>query len=320
MGRMSQRDLRKPGGKLPTWEEVLDSFLLAKRADSLAPRTLADYEWHVKRFFTAYPRVWGNGERLQQAVYAYFASLAAMSPAFFNTARKQLRGFFAWCLKQGYIDSNPVTMRQRKEDELPRAASEEALRKLVAYLEKRQHTFTGVRDLGLLLFTLDTGARPSEALSLIPKHFNVQSFEAHIPAPISKTRKPRTVVYSPMTAKAISRMLAIRPPEWPEEAPLFASETGQRLRVSSWGRRLKAYSDALGIKVPPYSLRHSAAIMALRCGATPFYVQRQLGHASLDTTQRYVRLVEADLHRENTACSPVSQLLPVTRRLRSLGT
>jgi len=33
-----------------TWKEAADNFLLLKRAQGIAPRTLEEYEYHVARF------------------------------------------------------------------------------------------------------------------------------------------------------------------------------------------------------------------------------------------------------------------------------
>lgn len=307
-----------PKEKFSTWQEALGAFLLEKQACGLASRTLKDYRWHLERFFGRYPEVWSDQVRLEKALLGYFADLSTSSPAFFNTARRRLKTFFSWCVKQGLVPYNPVVVRQRKEGDKPRAATEEALAKYIGYLKQRQDTYTGLRDLALLLFTLDTGARPGEALALLPEHFNLRSYEAYIPAHISKTRTARTVVYSPQTAKAIARLLQVRPPSWNDAVPIFASENGQGMLVSSWAHRLKRYAKEIGATITPYSLRHSAAILALRGGATPFYVQHQLGHTSLNTTRRYVSLAQGDLHRENAACSPVNRLLPVKERVRKV--
>lgn len=307
-----------PKEKLAAWEDALAAFLREKQAGGLAGRSLRDYEWHVRRFFAAHPDAWPHG--LEDAALAYFAALArSTKPSFFNTARRKLNSFFGWAVRLGVIPSNPVAaIRQRREGETPRAATEEGLAALIAYLKRRQDTYTGLRDLALVLFSVDTGARPSEALALLPEHFNLRSYEAHIPAHISKTRTARTVVFTPQTAKHLAQLLGVRPKAWGAGVPVFASENGQQMLVSSWAHRLKRYAREIGAAVSPYSLRHSAAILALRGGATPFYVQRQLGHTSLNTTKRYVSLAEADLHRENAACSPINRLLPRRERVRKL--
>lgn len=135
-----------------------------------------------------------------------------------------------------------------------------------------------------------------------------------IPAINAKTRQARVVVISPQTATAIKKLLAVRPPEWDKSIPVFASQDGLPMNVSSWTHRMEWYSEKLGVKVTPYSLRHTSALLSLRNGASAFFVQKQLGHATLTMTKRYVHLVEADLHREHLTCSPVAKLFPERQR------
>lgn len=307
-----------PNKEFATWKEALSSFLLEKQASGLAARTLADYEWHVKRFFRQHPEAWQDAASLERATLDYFATLAKGSAAFYNLARKYLKGFLSWCCQQGVFPRNPVTFPERRAEEVCRAAKEDDLRKLVEFLKSRQDTFCAVRDLALVYFTLDTGCRPAESLRLLPADFDLRSYEAHVPASVSKTRRGRTVVYSVQTAKQIAKLLQVRPREWGDAAPLFASENGTPMLPSSWAHRLKKYCEKLGVRVSPYSLRHACALMSLRNGATVFYVERQLGHSSVATTRKYVQLSEGDLHREISTCSPVALFSPVRQRVRKV--
>lgn len=314
--RMLKIDARR---KFDSWEKALEAFLMEKRAGGLAERTLSDYRWHVERFFKRYPGAWQDEAWLRKAVLEYFSVLSKEnSAAYYNLCLRNLKGFFKWCCEQELFSHNPITFSQKKELELNKAAEKEDLIKLIEYLKSRQNTFTGVRDLALLLLSLDTGLRPAEILQLKPENFNIEGREVHVPASVSKTRRGRTVVYSPTTAKQLLKLMQIRPREWGDEVPMFPNEYGQPFLPSSWGHRLKKYSEMLGIKVTPYSLRHASAIFSLRSGATPFFVQKQLGHTSMNTTKRYVELTLCDMHREMEQASPVAHLLPLKTRMRKV--
>ncbi|ACX53072.1 integrase family protein [Ammonifex degensii KC4] len=292
-----------------TWQEVLEEFCLHQQAQGKAERTLYDYRAWIGRFFRRHPDAWGDYERLRRAVLEHFAHLSHKAPATFNMARKYLKLFFAWCVREGYLPANPVDgIKKRREDGTPRPVSLEAVQKLLTACDRK--SFTGLRDYALILFQLDTGVRPGEALKLLPEHFNLRSLEVYIPAQVSKTRAARTVVISPQTARAVQRLLAVRPAAWGSKAPVFCSETGQPMQVSSWTHRLALISRRAGVKVTPYQLRHTAATELLRGGASAFAVARQLGHLHLSTTRRYIQLVEEDLRREHDRASPVARLVP----------
>lgn len=111
-----------------------------------------------------------------------------------------------------------------------------------------------------------------------------------------------------------TRLLNARPPHWGEEVPVFCTENGTALNRHSWGDRLELYSEKLGVKITPYSLRYSFATWSLHNGMDTITLQRILGHADIGMTQRYVHLVEEDLKEKHAGTSPVARLLRKTRR------
>jgi len=293
-----------------TWEQAVEEFLLHKKAEGRAPRTLYDYRKRVTPFFQAYPEAWPDYEALKKAVRQYMAGLSDKAPATYNLPLAYLRSFFSWCIEENYLHANPTQgIAKRKDEGKARDIPEDVLKALLALPDKK--TYAGIRDYALILLQLDTGIRPQEALNLKPSNINISSLEAVVPRETAKTRTQRTVVFSPVTAKAIKKLIDIRPQEWNEDTPLFASQDGQRMLSTSWAYRLKHYSQKIGYPVQPYMLRHSSAIMSLRSGASAFFVQKQLGHADLQMTKRYCRLTEADLHREHSTASPVRNLVQV---------
>jgi integrase len=299
------------------WETALEEFFLQKQAEGKAPRTLKDYQNHVTAFFKAEPEAWKDYHNLKRAVLNHFASLNGKSATTYNLRREYLKAFCNWAVREGYLPTNPLDSIPKKKNEgKQRSIPENVLRKLLNLPNKT--TYTGIRDYALLLLQIDCGLRPGEVLLLTPTCFNLRMLEVHVPTDVAKTRESRTVVISPQTAKALTRLLSIRPPDWTDEVPVFASQDGTQLTVNSWGHRLAKYSEKLGVKVTPYDLRHSSAIMSLRNGASAFFVQKQLGHSNLIMTKRYIHLVEGDLHREHAKASPIGNLLPSRNRVRKI--
>ena len=92
-------------------------------------------------------------------------------PAYFNLKLIYLRTFIIWCVKVGiYVDNPLIGIKKRKAENRIVNLEEMTLRELTT-LPKRE-TFAGLRDYCLILLTLDTGIRPTEALSLKPTDLN----------------------------------------------------------------------------------------------------------------------------------------------------
>ncbi|ADG04798.1 site-specific integrase [Kyrpidia tusciae] len=299
------------------WHDALEEFLLTKQAEGRAVRTLKDYRKHVSAFFREHEDAWPDHHALKRAVVAHFADLRELSATHYNLRREYLKAFFSWCIREEYLPKNPAdNIPKRKNDGTPRNLDHDTLKRLLAL--PRKDTYAGVRDYALMLFQLDTGTRPGEALQLLPDHFNLAALEVIIPSGTAKTRAARTVVVSPQTAKAIRRLLSVRPADWTDDVPVFASASGRRFTVHGWDQRLAKYGERLGVRLTAYMLRHSSAILFLRGGGHVFALQRQLGHTSLVMTKRYVHLADSDLHQQHAVASPVANLLPQRTRARKV--
>lgn len=75
----------------------------------------------------------------------YFAASASLAPATFNTRRKELKSSLRWALSEGIIAEDPIAgTRARREDDVPRAVEEDAIRRLLAPPDKT--TFVGLRE------------------------------------------------------------------------------------------------------------------------------------------------------------------------------
>lgn len=301
-----------------TWEDAFQEFLLTKQAEGRSERTIKDYKSHITKFFEECPDAWPNFVELKKAVVNHFAEMSKKSASYYNLRREYLKAFFSWCVQEGYLPKNPMDgIKKRKNDGTPRSLDEETLRKLLELPNK--NTYAGLRDYALILLQLDTGIRPGEALKLLPEHINLASFEVYIPETVAKTRTARTVVISPQTAKALHRLLAVRPDDWTDDVPVFATASGMPFSITGWGERLAEYGKILGVHITPYMLRHSSALMFLRGGGNVFALQRQLGHTTLNMTKRYVHLAESDLHEQHAVASPVLRVLPKRTRLRKIS-
>jgi len=78
------------------WKKHLKLFLLYKKAQGLAERTLKDYEYNISLFFRDYPKALKDEEALEMTVLEYFAGMGDLSPYTFNSRRKNLNTFLLY--------------------------------------------------------------------------------------------------------------------------------------------------------------------------------------------------------------------------------
>lgn len=168
----------------------------------------------------------------------------------------------------------------------------------------------GVRDLALLTFLYNTGARASEALGLSIKDIRFET-PAHVRI-LGKGRKERACPLWPETIEALQAYLEQRDDGNRPDAPLFLNAHGRRLGrfgvVTIIKRHIAAAArqrPSLAAKcISPHTLRHTAAMHLLQSGVELNVIKSWLGHVSITTTSQYIEIDMAMKREAIERCTP----------------
>lgn len=153
------------------------------------------------------------------------------------------------------------------------------------------HQPQGQRDQALLLTLFNTGARVQEILDLRP--VDLQLERPLLVRLRGKGRKERICPLWPKTMHALRALLELDPVH--ETAPIFRNRCGEPLTRFGVRYILRRYAQQAQVQVPrlaskhvhPHLLRHSTAVYLRRSGVDPITISHWLGHASVETTNRY---------------------------------
>lgn len=229
-----------------------------------------------------------------------------------NTYWIHLRTFLNFLEKSGEIlaSDNPVhqivalELDPEPEDLPPVAFPDEDLEKLFEYLETQVALgdVYAIRDLAVLRLAYITGAREGEIALLLLERHDLANAEITIPGTTSKGKKMRTVYFDDQVVHDLAAWLKVRPYH-PKVQHLFVSlgghtPCGSPIKPRALYDILQRRCKQAGIPRRKFhALRHSSALDALDEGISPDKVQKQLGHASLQTTMRYLRGRDKDRAR-----------------------
>jgi site-specific recombinase XerD len=158
----------------------------------------------------------------------------------------------------------------------------------------------GLRDRAILETFYGTGIRAGELARL--KCTDVDTEDRVLRVVLGKGAKDRNVPLTRAAAEAIEAWLAEGRPRTPgatRSAWLFLACRGGRLYASLLNDVVQEQAKRAGIErhVTCHSLRHSVATHLLKGGADIRHIQALLGHASLQSTERYTHVEISDLSK-----------------------
>jgi integrase/recombinase XerD len=221
-----------------------------------------------------------------------------------NNVLAWVKGFFGWLQAEGVLTRNPAAaaLYAKQPDPLPKDVL--TMAEAVAILDAPDLTTPlGQRDRAILETMYATGLRRAElrALGLVDVDLDAEVVIVRQ----GKGGKGRVVPLTRAACAALENYLRETRPALlgGHESPrLFVSPVnhpgdGFCLGYHALSNLVRRYAQAAGVKkkVTPHLWRHTCATHLLQNRANVRHVQEMLGHKSLATTERYLRLTITDL-------------------------
>lgn len=223
-----------------------------------------------------------------------------------------VRHFVRFLVRQDYLLSDVAAHLDlpRRARTLPRDLLSE--RETLQLLETPAcDTPLAIRDRAMLEALYATGLRNSELIGLQLEEWDAEHHCFRLRH--GKGGKPRVVPLGEEAEHWLKDYLQeVRPAllRDPAQRTLFLNRVGNALTreilakiVARWGRQA-----GLSKGVTPHLLRHCCATHMLKRGADLRHLQVLLGHASVNTTERYTQLEVSDLRKVVQRCHPRENL------------
>ena len=256
----------------------------------LAPKTQHDYVQRIKNFAAFLGRSPDMATFEDVRRYQLHLATSGVGVPTINQTVSTLRFFFKVTLKRHEIVEH--THAIHKPRKLPVVLSVEEVARLL-------DAAPGLKYKAALSVAYGAGLRASEVVSL--KVSDIDSKRMVIRVEQGKGQKDRYVMLSPKLLQTLrDYWRAVRSTDWlfPGERPGEPITRCAVERVCQSARRLAGIAKP----VTPHSLRHAFAVHLLESGTDVRTIQLLLGHRSLATTARYLRIAT------NKVCSTSSPL------------
>lgn len=183
-------------------------------------------------------------------------------------------------------------------DPWPTALSVKEMEVLLEF-DPPNHDLQGLRNKALLELMYAAGLRVSEVVTLTWSQIDDR---AQILRVMGKGQKERIVPFTERAYQALEKYRKYAWPQWSEgikkswsDCIFLSSRKRPLTRMAVWKILHKRSLEASLDHVHPHILRHSFATHLLQGGADVRFVQVLLGHSSLNTTERYLKIADDEL-------------------------
>jgi site-specific recombinase XerD len=247
---------------------------------NLAPNTQKSYVQHVSLFARHFHRSpEGLGPREIRAYQVYLTNEKQLAPASIGVATAALRFLYTVTLKKRW-DVEAVLPTPQQPKTLPVILSPEEVRHFLSCVPRR-------KGRTVLTACYAAGLRVSEAIALKPTDVDSQRMTLLVRQ--GKGLKDRYVMLSERLLELLRDWYrAARPEQWLFPGAVPGSHIS---REGVWEAcRAGVQRSGLTKPVTPHLLRHAFAVHLLEQGTDLRTIQLLMGHRSLATTARYLRM------------------------------
>ena len=266
----------------------------------LDTKTIKAYRIDLSQFITQLG-LEGEVELTKEKISHYIAALHSQYAP--KTAKRKiatLRAFFNYLEFEDILEHNPlrkIRTKFREPQMLPRTIPLKIIENLLSHMHENcqnsqssHRDCTVLRDLVILELLFITGARVSELCTLKSENIDLEHGVIHI---MGKGAKERIIqIGNAQVLDLLKQYSSARKNCTSSETYFFLNRLGTRLSEQSVRVMLrKACQDScVSIKITPHMFRHSFATLLLEEDVDIRYIQKMLGHSSIQTTQIYTQV------------------------------
>ena len=290
-----------------TW---LEAFLIDRKSTGVAEGTLRFYQQKIK-LFTAFCEA-QTVKQISQITPSFLRQFllaleeSGHNPGGRHAAFRTIRAFFLWYENEVEPEgwSNPI--RKVKAPKVPFEPIDPVALDTVAQMIKvcQKGTFTGDRDIAILLCLLDTGARANEFLSINTEDINQARGDILIRQ--GKGHKPRTVYIGKQSKRALRKYLISRIDQSPALWVTHQRFGSERLSYDGLCELLHRRAVSAKVEVPtPHDFRRAFALSMLRNRVDVFTLAKLMGHEGITVLQRYLKQTNLDTEEAHRRAGPV---------------
>ncbi|MBH0169309.1 site-specific tyrosine recombinase/integron integrase [Fictibacillus sp. 18YEL24] len=262
--------------------EMTKLFLMDNKA-RFSSETIRSYRLAIHQFFSFCNKKYDEVKATD--IRAWLASMeeSGLKPRSIHLKLSAIKSFYQYCMEENKTKKNPTMTvhNPKKNDSLP------------YYLNKRQLallqelTKGNIRDRAIVETLYATGVRVSELIQIKMEDIKWETRQIWIRK--GKGNKERFVLFTYDCAERLETYLLERNNK---SNYLFPNNRGGHLSRVFIEKRFQEFTNKLGFKVVPHTMRHTFAAHVAEKNMSQSYIQELLGHVNINSTSIYTRLMD----------------------------
>jgi integrase/recombinase XerD len=245
--------------------------------------------------------------QIKENLIIYSEDVKKLKPVTINSRLRALKAFFNFLKDNKYIRDSPmekiVQLKHRKE--IIQTFSKRQIKDM--FNKPNLRTFTGVRDLTIMMLMLEIGVRVNELINI--DVYDIKLDDAMVHVRKTKGYNERMLPIQSDMREQLKKYLRIREDSGTDA--LFITIDGTRISKRQVQNRIKIYGNECqikGVRCSPHTFRHTFAKMSVQNGAGIFDLQYMLGHTSMEMVRVYVNMFGSDVREKHREFSPLRNL------------
>lgn len=292
-----------------TQQEILDKLTTDIRLRGMSEDTVIEYVTKAKVFMRHFDKAADEmGEKEFRIFLEYLDREKKLSPASINTYNSGLRFLFEVTLEQNL---NYKRLPRKKDPiKLPTAFTRQ---EILWFLEAIDDSS---KYKAIFSLTYGCGLRLSEITKLRIKDIDSEQMRLFVNQ--GKGQRDRWIPLSKFALEDLRTYFREYSPNHPEGYLFLNLKGDNHISDRAVQDAFKKYHKRGRIPTEgsPHTLCHSFATHLMEDGVNVFYIQKILGHATLWTTMRYLRISMTDVMKTK---SPLDKLMEKEEKRKSKG-
>lgn len=291
-----------------TLKEAFENFIFKKKSLNLSDETIKYYN-DIYRYFSGF---YGEDSLCinitDETVSAFINHLRSqnedIADTSINTYLRGLRSVLYFFMEKGYTKQFKIELR-KAEKKVKETYTDNEINSLLKKPDLKKCSFSEYRNWVMVTYLLGTGNRLSTLSNLRIKDIDFDDHEIVLRK--VKNAKQYVIPLSASLEKVLLEYLQYRKGE-PDNF-LFCNQYGNQLKKDAITTAIARYNHSRGVtKTSVHIYRHTFAKKWILNGGDIFWLQKILGHSTLDMVKEYVNMFGGDLKNNFDRFNPLDNI------------